>query len=76
MKRLVREQGRPAQHRFDTARTSEAGEEVVLGRGRRSREKTVCVDLGNGPEEVVMIDWAEGDPEVRLFAYPSLGHNH
>jgi hypothetical protein len=26
----------------------------------------VFVDLGDGPEEVVMIDWAEGDPEVSI----------
>lgn len=27
-------------------------------------EKHTVVDLGDGPEEVVIIDWAEGDPEV------------
>jgi hypothetical protein len=41
----------------------EIGTETNLGRG--SREKTVLLDMGNGPEDVVLIDWAEGDPEVR-----------
>lgn len=41
----------------------EIGTEIGLGRG--SREKTVLLDLGNGPEDVSLIDWAEGDPEVR-----------
>jgi hypothetical protein len=36
------------------------------GLQRRSREKTIVLDLGNGPEDVILIDWAEGDPEVRL----------
>lgn len=65
LQQLVREEGRPAVH--------EPQDEVRVG-GRRSREKTVVVDLGSGPEEVVMIDWAEGDPEVNSIKsnYPSL----
>jgi hypothetical protein len=42
----------------------EIGTEAGLGSGRRSREKTMLLDLGNGPEDVILIDWAEGDPEV------------
>jgi hypothetical protein len=42
----------------------ELGAENGLGPRSRSKEKTIVVDLGNGPEDVVLIDWAEGDPEV------------
>ena len=42
----------------------ELGAEHGLGMRTRSRDKTIVVDLGNGPEDVVLIDWAEGDPEV------------
>jgi hypothetical protein len=35
-----------------------------LGIRSRSKEKTIVVDLGNGPEDVILIDWAENDPEV------------
>lgn len=51
--------------------TQGKGVEPVLELGgeeglqRRSREKTIVLDLGNGPEDVILIDWAEGDPEVR-----------
>jgi hypothetical protein len=42
----------------------ELGAENDLGQRSRSKEKTIVVDLGNGPEDVILIDWAEGDPEV------------
>lgn len=42
----------------------ELGAERGLGPRSRSKEKTIVVDLGNGPEDVNLIDWAEGDPEV------------
>jgi hypothetical protein len=42
----------------------ELGAESGLGPRSRSKEKTIVVDLGNGPEDVILIDWAEGDPEV------------
>ena len=42
----------------------ELGAENGLGWRSRSKEKTIMVDLGNGPEDVILIDWAEGDPEV------------
>jgi len=42
----------------------ELGVENGLGLRSRSKEKTIVVDLGNGPEDVILIDWAEGDPEV------------
>jgi len=42
----------------------ELGLENGLGLRSRSKEKTIVVDLGNGPEDVILIDWAEGDPEV------------
>ena len=42
----------------------ELGVENGLGLRSRSKEKTIVVDLGNGPEDVVLIDWTEGDPEV------------
>jgi hypothetical protein len=42
----------------------ELGAERGLGPRSRSKEKTIVVDLGNGPEDVILIDWAEGDPEV------------
>jgi hypothetical protein len=42
----------------------ELGAENGLGPRSRSKEKTIVVDLGNGPEDVILIDWAEGDPEV------------
>lgn len=42
------------------------GEEDGLRLRSRSKEKTIVVDLGNGPEDVLLIDWAEGDPEVCL----------
>jgi hypothetical protein len=42
----------------------ELGAEHGLGPRSRSKEKTIVVDLGNGPEDVILIDWAEGDPEV------------
>jgi hypothetical protein len=58
LKDMVREEGEPARH--------ELQDEGRVG-GRRSREKTVVVDLGSGPEKVIMIDWADGDPEVGLF---------
>lgn len=59
LKRAVREQGSPVLHPEEMEMRT-AGPEA----GRRSREKTVFVDLGRGPEEIIMIDWAEGDPEV------------
>lgn len=34
-------------------------------------EKTIIVDRGKGDEEVVLIDWEEGDPEVRSITGPS-----
>jgi hypothetical protein len=34
------------------------GEEGVL-------EERMTVDLGNGPEEVVIVEWRKDDPEVR-----------
>lgn len=46
----------------DGAAVLEIGTETRLE--TRSREKTVMLDLGNGPEDVILIDWAEGDPEV------------
>jgi hypothetical protein len=42
----------------------ELGVENGLGIRSRSKEKTIVVDLGNGPEDVILIDWAENDPEV------------
>jgi hypothetical protein len=42
----------------------ELGAENGLGPRSRSKEKTIVVDLGDGPEDVILIDWAEGDPEV------------
>jgi hypothetical protein len=42
----------------------ELGAERGLGARSRSKEKTIVVDLGNGPEDVILINWAEGDPEV------------
>lgn len=63
MKRLVQEEGTPGEHMLAVDLPEETGGRVG---GRRSREKTVFVDLGNGLEEVIMIDWAEGDPEVSL----------
>lgn len=63
LKRIVKAEGAeaPAEHAvaLDTS-------EEDTGIQRRSREKTVFVDIGGGPEEVVMIDWAEGDPEVSI----------
>jgi hypothetical protein len=42
----------------------ELGVENGFEQRSRSKEKTIVVDLGNGPEDVILIDWAEGDPEV------------
>jgi len=42
----------------------ELGAEHGLGGRTRSKDKTIVVDLGSGPEDVILIDWAEGDPEV------------
>lgn len=44
----------------------ELGIENGLGPRSRSKEKTIVVDLGNGPEDVILIDWAEGDPEASI----------
>ena len=66
LKRKIREEGTPVDHAVALDDLGEETGERVSGSGRRSRQKTVFVDLGNGPEEVVMIDWAEGDPEVSL----------
>lgn len=70
LRRDVREDG---ELRHEEAEETEGkGVRPVLELGgeeglrRRSREKTVVLDLGNGPEDVVLIDWAEGDPEVHL----------
>lgn len=57
LKDLVREEGRPVEH--------EKSDDAEVG-GHRSREKTAVVDFGKGkgPEEIIIIDWAEGDPEA------------
>jgi hypothetical protein len=71
LRRTVREEGE-LRHE-EREQTESKGVEPVLELGaeeglqRRSREKTIVVDLGNGPENVVLIDWAEGDPEVCFF---------
>ena len=69
LRRTIREDGEP---RHEEAEETEGkGVKPVLELGgeeglrRRSREKTIVLDLGNGPEDVILIDWAEGDPEVR-----------
>lgn len=36
------------------------------GEGQGVVEKHAVVDMGDGPEEVIVIDWAPGDPEVSL----------
>ena len=51
----------------------ELGAENGLGLRSRSKEQTIVVDLGNGPEDVILIDWAEGDPEVSLVHVAGAG---
>jgi len=40
--------------------------EVILENGTRrySGQEARTIDLGKGPEDVILIDWAERDPEV------------
>lgn len=72
LKRLVKDEGTPVDHTLALDTSEEETGESRDGIQRRSREKTVFVDLGDGPEEVVMIDWAEGDPEVSFILHPLL----
>jgi hypothetical protein len=49
-----------SQTREEGVLTHAAGE----GEGRGVVEKHTVLDFGDGPEDVVIIDWAPGDPEV------------
>jgi hypothetical protein len=77
LRRAVREEGELRHEEGE--QTEGKGAEPVLELGteeglqRRSREKTIAVDLGHGPEDVILIDWAEGDPEVCFFQVERLG---
>jgi len=70
LRRTVREEGEIRHESIDDdiegkeTPVLESGAEHGLGPRSRSKEKTIVVDLGNGPEDVILIDWAEGDPEV------------
>lgn len=52
------------------------------GEGRGVVEKPTVLDMGDGPEEVVVIDWAPGDPEVSRvrrrseFRVVAVGESH
>jgi len=72
LRQSVREEGELRHQDLDGEEESkdlpvrELGIENGFGLRSRSKEKTIVVDLGNGPEDVILIDWAEGDPEVSL----------
>ena len=69
LRRTIREDGELRHEEAEEREGKGIRPVLELGRGeglrRRSREKTIVLDLGNGPEDVILIDWAEGDPEVR-----------
>jgi hypothetical protein len=68
LRRTIQDEGE-LKHAKDSGNSKSEESPVVelkLGDGTRrySGQEARTIDLGKGPEDVIFIDWAEGDPEV------------